>query len=161
MLTILVAACGSNDPPAVVPDAAPIFDDAEACNAPPLAPIAITGSSPNGPLDDFKFFAAGWAGGGCSEGYTIAFRTTDMPCAPGPSLSFATWPPYTPGSSQILVTLSGPPYITTNQATFEASQLDEPTVAMPRLVGHLVSHDPAWVFDIAIDTTSRSYTVCL
>jgi len=49
----------------------------------------------------------------------------------------------------------------TQQVTFEATQLDDPSVASPRIVGHFVSSDPAWSFDIAIDLTSQFNDTCI
>jgi hypothetical protein len=155
---VLVAACGSNEHAAA--DAAA---DAPACDSiGTYEPIAITGTSPNGSLDSFRFVRAGHTSGDCPDAYVIVLGTdADPDCSGSPTLIFTVLAPFDGTSLQTQVTQSSPIYSTTNQVTFEVTQLDAPTEPTPRIIGHLVSHDPAWVFDIAVDLTSQYDLSCL
>lgn len=133
------------------------------CDVAEYLPISITGTSPDGPLDRFRFVRAGHTDGGCSDVYVLDLRTAppDASCSVGPSLSFDIVAPYDAPSIQTIATLSTTSYYSTNQVWFDVTQLDPPTVPMGRIAGHLVSHDPAWTFDIAIDLISQYNLTCL
>ena len=49
----------------------------------------------------------------------------------------------------------------TDNVTFEATQLDPADAMSPHIVGHFVSHDAAWSFDIAVDLTSQVSSYCI
>jgi hypothetical protein len=161
---LLLAACGSSTEPAASDAPLPMDAPDTHCDLfGEFLPIVITGTSPAGPLDPFRFVRASHSEGGCSDAYGIALITAppEDGCLFGPTLSFMISAPYDQPSIQTITTLSTTDYYSTNQVWFEVTQLDPPTVPMGRIQGHFVSHDPAWTFDIAVDLISQYNTSCL
>ena len=156
----LFAGC-SNRPGEVV-DAAP--DVASCPSSSVFTPITVTGMSPGGSLDVFHYAHAGFVTGFCQDAYLINFTATEIepPCAPAPWLQLAIFAPFTTtGTNRASATLPALDQARTDNVTFEATELDPPDAMPPHIVGHFVSHDVAWSFDIAVDLTSQSSTDCI
>lgn len=157
---VLIAACGGGTAPAL-PDAAAPTPDApyvdRSCHDVNLTPIAITGTSPVGSLDKYKFAMVGYVTGFCQPSYVINLRPDDLgTCDPWGQLYI----PYGfgPGSHPASIQDGGD---TTSNVTFEATALDEPMAGSAHVTGHFVSHDPAWSFDIAVDLIDSVDTDCI
>ena len=153
---VLTASCSR--PADVTFDAAP---DAPCASTPTFVPVTIAGSSPLGPLDDlFHFAFAGYIGacGGSPDFYNVnVWPTADTCNSPSRYLTLSIIAPFaaTGASSAAAVLDEDPTGAMTDMVTFEATQLDPPDATPPHIVGHFVSHDPAWSFDIAVDLTSQ------
>jgi hypothetical protein len=77
-------------------------------------------------------------------------------------LSGAVYPPFgVAGDHTASVRICNVSDVYTDQVTFTATQLDPPSAAPPRIVGHFVSNEPAWSFDILIDLASQLSTTCI
>jgi len=138
-------------------------EDAWVCTSPVFTPATVTGTSPGGSLDGFRYAYAGFVTGFCPSSYLVNFTPDQV----GPDCALVPWLQLaidtkatgagTHGASASLPNLS----LFTDQVTFEATTLDPPNATTPHIVGRFVSHDPAWTFDIAVDVTSQFSTNCL
>lgn len=158
-VVVVLAACSSK--PAEVPDAAV---DADNCPTTlTFTPVTITGTSPRGSLDQFHYAYAGFVSGFCPDAYLINFTPTERePVCSTAWLQLSINAPFTATGSN-MASASWPIWsdAMTSNVTFEATQLDMPDAMAPRIMGHFVSHDPAWSFDIAVDMTSQWSSGCL
>jgi len=156
---VLTASCSR--PANTIFDAAP---DGPCASTPTFVPVTIAGTSPLGPFDDeFHFAFAGFVKQGSSPGgldlYIVNFWPTADTCnEPSAYLDLSIIAPFaaTGTSSAVAGLANGATGASTDAVSFEASQLDPPDATPPHIVGHFVSHDPAWSFDIAVDLTSQS-----
>jgi hypothetical protein len=159
VLFTLVAACSSSG------HKTPPGPDAYVCQtATMFTPVTVSGTSPGGSLDVFHYAAAGFVTGSCPDAYLINFTPTpaDPTCAPAPWLQLAIYAPFTAmGSNVASATLPDMSTAMTSNVSFEATQLDPADATRPHIVGHFVSHDPAWSFDIAVDLISEFSDDCL
>lgn len=156
-----LAACSPSERAALPPepDAPPCETSAQ------FTPVRLTGSSPGGTLDDFRFAYATFVGGFCPASYRIHFSPTaeDPTCAAVQPVMdvFIHDPDIGSGSHSAYAFYVGARTWETAAVTFEATVLDPPEAASPRIVGRLVSHDSSWTFDLAIDLTSQGAISCL
>jgi hypothetical protein len=152
------AGCGSPTSPSAPVDAA-FFDAAPevpCTNDVRFEPIATTGSTPSGPLDAYHFalayYSCSWfgvevtqtmMGANCNAERSMELEF-DFPIdaiQPG-SGSF-------PGRASEFAfpdSLDGTPDV-----TFEATYVDPPMSASPRIAGRFVSNAPGWSLDLPID----------
>jgi hypothetical protein len=127
-----------------------------------FTPVTVTGTSPHGPLDAFHYAYAGFISGDCPDAYLIDLTPTEQePVCSTAWLELAIYPPFAAGSNQASAALPIYSDGMTQNVTFEATQLDTPDAMPARIVGHFVSHDPAWSFDIPVDLTSQWSEGCL
>jgi hypothetical protein len=154
-----------------VVDAAAIVDagglgdaTADECSSTTVfTPVTVTGSSPGASLDVFRYASAGFVDGFCPDAYLIDFTTDQVTpiCGRLPWLQLAIYAPFNrTGTHRASASLENPSQ-QTDHVTFEATELDPPDATPPHIVGHFVSHDPAWSFDIAVDLTSQYATTCI
>jgi hypothetical protein len=158
-VALLVAACSSK--PAELPDAAV---DAYDC-APPAPPtqVRVTGASPLGALDTYRYANVGYASGFCPESYVIDITPDGVgPQCATRELQLAVLQPFaSTGSNAVAVTQYGDQRTaSTMNVTFEATQLDQPDASPAHIIGHFVSHDLAWSLDLAVDLTSQYSNDC-
>jgi len=167
---MVLAACSSS--PGASPDAANHVTidaaiDADRCaSAYALAPVTLTGTSPRGSLDSFHYAVAGYVScpdSGAEDGYTVAFvpSKTALDCADTTLVLSIFAPSSMAGTHAAKAVLSPPPSVLTDMVTFEATQLDPPSGMPSHIVGHFVSHDPAWSFDLPVDLTTQFSSSCL
>lgn len=163
---IVLSACSPRA--AAVADAAPdVAPDVDYCASPYVfTPVTVTGTSPRGSLDIFHYAVAGYGGcpdGGMDYSYVVEFTPVELDpnCASTALWLWILHPYSTTGTNGALADLSPSPDALTDMVTFEATQLDPPDATPPHIVGHFVSHDPAWSFDIAVDLISQYESHCL
>jgi len=153
---------GCSNPQVEVVDAAP---DVTSCpSTTEFTPVTVTGVSPGGSLDVFHYAYAGFVTGSCPDAYVINFTPTELEpsCTPAPWLQLTIFAPFTTtGTNQARASVTALHEETTDNVTFEATVIDPPDARPPHIVGHFVSHDAAWSFDISVDLTSRSATTCI
>lgn len=166
-LSIVLFACSSPAPAAA--DAAL---DADPCASPYVfTPVTVTGSTPRGSLDSFRYAFAGHShcppGGLLNDGYAVEFSPNERdPNCASQILELWIYAPYsTTGTNAGAAVITVEPSALTDwtdKVTFEATQLDPPDATPPHIVGHFVSHDASWTFDIAVDLISQfDNTVCI
>jgi hypothetical protein len=158
-VALLMAACSSK--PAETPDAT--VDALDCTPQFTYTPVTVTGTSPHGSLDTFHYASAGYADGFCQPSYIVDFTPDglDPLCTGKPDLQLSVLAPFSAsGTNSAWVMLYDPRQSFTMNATFEATQLDEPSSTPAHITGHFVSHDPAWSFDIAVDLTSQYTNDC-
>ena len=157
------AACSTTRPAAPeAPDAG--VDGWQCTSRLTYTPVTITGTSPLGSLDVFHYAAAGYFDGFCPPAYEIYFTTDgiDQICTTGPDMRLGVKGPFTsPGSNAAEAAIHNLHEATTDHVTFEATQLDQPDAMPPHIIGHFVSHDPGWSFDISVDLTSQFSNTCI
>jgi hypothetical protein len=138
--------------------------DAPPCSSTTVfTPVTVTGTSPGGSLDGFHYAFAGFVTGFCPTSYLINVTPDQVTpfCALVPWLQLAVYAPFNrTGTHRASASLPNTSQQTDN-VSFEATELDPADATPPHIVGHFVSHDPAWAFDIAIDLTSQSSTNCI
>jgi hypothetical protein len=161
-LVWVAAAAACSKTPAEMPADAAV--DAIDCTAEaPSMPATISGSSPRGSLDIFHYVSVGHVDGFCTESYVLDFTTDGLApsCTGGPTLYLYVLAPFqASGSNAGSATLVDGNPTSTDKVAFEATQLDPPDATTPHIIGHFVSNDPAWSFDIPVDLTSQYSKTC-
>jgi hypothetical protein len=161
VVVVLVAACGSTKP---VEFADAASDSVYCPSMTVFTPVTVSGRSPQGSLDEFHYASAGFVTGFCPNAYVIDFtpQQLDPTCTVAPWFQLEVLAPFmSTGTNRAAATLSAERNSYTQQVTFEATQLDTPDAMPPHIVGHFVSYDPAWSFDIAVDITSQFSDDCI
>jgi hypothetical protein len=154
---LAVTACSSS--PAAVADAAPACDPDTV-----FTPVTITGMSPDGSLDIFHYATAAHVDGFCPDEYLISItpRQASFVCYGDPVFMLTISPPFGVGGPHAATASINDGHISsTNNVTFEPTQLDSPTTPLPRIFGRFVSDDPPWSFDITLGLISRFNSTCL
>lgn len=149
--------------PDAAPDAPPIPAGGEPCewlSSLEYTPVTLTGTSPTGSLDGFHYAFAAFTS--CGPAYEIDFTPTATgPQGLEPSLRLWIMWPFTATGTNRAMALHAYPEAMTDMVTFEATQLDGLEAAPPHIIGHFVSHDPGWTFDISVDLTSQCISSCI
>jgi hypothetical protein len=166
----VLSAC-SSPAPAVADAAVDVAVDTDPCASPYVfTPVTVTGTTPRGSLDIFHYAYAGHTicgpeAGGDAYGVEFSPNQREPDCS-SEILELWIFAPYsTTGTSAAAAFITVEPSAVTDgtdQVTFEATQLDPPDATPPHIIGHFVSHNPVWSFDIAVDLISQfdSY-VCI
>jgi hypothetical protein len=150
-------------PDAASPDATGCPDDVV------YQPIALTGSTPAGPLEAYHYVHARYAGAWCGESYQVEFTPT-MARDNCTSDAFLVLGFGFPAGSEQMQTgeLAGYADVTswpntlanTGQITFEVERVDPPLGPTPHVVGRFVSRARGWSIDLPVDLVSQFGYAC-
>jgi hypothetical protein len=153
-------------PSSVVADAMP---DTLHCDVDPAVytPIAVSGTTPSGPLEMFHYLAALRYAGSCLERYEIVLTPTmgGAYCQTDVLHLFIEGPFETTSVGD--GTFAGSAYfdgsydrhrasVATDQITFEVRAVDPPSQPNPRVSGRFVSKAAGWSIDLPVDLVASA-----
>lgn len=148
--------------------------DARPLDAPPLdpwlMPFTVSGYTPDGSLDSYRYIKVFYAGTWCSHSYELHLKQT-------PSIDYM---PYLVIAIPMAEDASGPgvgPISAsaqvwrwqatgwedagyTQQVTFNAERLDPPSVNPATVRGRVVVNAPGWMLDFSVDLVSSDHASC-